>query len=178
MAFFKSFLNSIKKVFKNRTQKKFKKSHRKFPSRTKRKKTAVPKKSKTFKRKHKTKRIKPKKHSKLIERDFLYQSKRKELRKHKKPGSRLEKNLNNKEILIGEITHFFPRIQVGVVKILNREMKVDDKVHIKGKISDFSQKVASIQIESVDVGVAKKGQLVGFKLDSPAKAGDKVFKLK
>jgi hypothetical protein len=37
--------------------------------------------------------------------------------------------------------------------------------------------VESLQIESEDVKVAPKGQLVGLKVIKPAKPGDKVFKL-
>ncbi len=82
-----------------------------------------------------------------------------------------------KAIPVGEITHFFSRIGVVVVKITKGEIAVGDELHIKGRVTDFIQKVKSLQIESVDVRGAHRGQLVGLKVGKQARAGDKVFKL-
>ena len=81
------------------------------------------------------------------------------------------------EILVGEITHYFARIQVVVVKITKGEINVGERIHIKGKKSDFIQKISSLQIESVDVKSAKKGQLVGLKVEKQAEVGDKVYRI-
>lgn len=54
---------------------------------------------------------------------------------------------------------------------------VGDRVRVKGRGTDFAQKVASLQIESVNVRAARKGQLVGLKVGRAARAGDKVYKL-
>ena len=78
---------------------------------------------------------------------------------------------------MGEITHFFPRIQVCVLKVNKSEIKIGDKILIRTKNGSFEQQVKSLQIESVDVRIAKKGQLVGLKLNEPAQAGDKVFRM-
>jgi len=75
---------------------------------------------------------------------------------------------------IGVITHYFSKIQVVVIK-LTRELKVGERIHIKGRSSDFVQSVKSLQIESVDVKVAKKGQLVGLRVNKIAKEGDLVL---
>ena len=79
--------------------------------------------------------------------------------------------------LIGEITHFFPRIQVCVLKVLGSSIKQGDKILIIGKDRRFQQSVQSLQIESLDVKSAKRGDLVGLKLVQPARVGDKVFAL-
>ncbi|MBI3602015.1 MAG: hypothetical protein HY209_03885 [Candidatus Omnitrophica bacterium] len=76
----------------------------------------------------------------------------------------------------GEITHYFDRIKVGVVKISRGTILIGDRLTIVGKKSKFVQKVWSMQIESQDVKVAKKGQLIGLKVDKPAQAGDVVYK--
>jgi len=78
---------------------------------------------------------------------------------------------------IGAITHYFSRIQVVVIK-LTKELKVGDKIRIKGNSTNFVQLVKSLQIESVDVKAAKKGELVGLKVEKNAKEGDLVFRLK
>lgn len=81
----------------------------------------------------------------------------------------------NSSLPIGQITHFFPRIQVCVLKVSGHGIKVGDQILIVGKDRRFPQKVRSLQIESVDVKSAKRGDLVGLKLDKPAAVGDKVF---
>jgi len=78
---------------------------------------------------------------------------------------------------IGEITHYFSRIQVVVIK-LTKGLKVGEKIRIKGSSNDFVQTVKSLQIESVDVKAAKKGELVGLKVQKIAKEGDLVFRVK
>ena len=77
---------------------------------------------------------------------------------------------------IGEITHYFDRIKVAVLKINQGTVLIGDRLTIvSGKIK-FVQKVWSMQIESEDVKVAKKGQLIGIKVDKQVNPGDKVYK--
>ena len=76
----------------------------------------------------------------------------------------------------GEITHYFERIKVCVVKITQGSVLIGDRLTIKGPKTSFIQKVWSMQIESVDVKVAKKGQLIGLKVDKPVTVGDIVYK--
>jgi translation elongation factor EF-G len=85
------------------------------------------------------------------------------------------KKKEEKEIVIGEITHFFSKIQVAVVKVLKGPINAGDHVRIKGKNTDFIQKINSMQVESVDVKQAKKGQLIGLKVIKEARVGDKVL---
>ena len=82
---------------------------------------------------------------------------------------------SSEKLRVGEITHFFSKIRVGVVKVVGSNIKVGDRILIIGRKNSFNQKVISLQIESRDVSVAKKGQLVGLKLDKPATVGDKIF---
>jgi hypothetical protein len=76
----------------------------------------------------------------------------------------------------GEVTHYFERIKVCVVKITHGTVLIGDKLTIVGKKSKFIQKVWSMQIESEDVKIAKKGQLIGLKVDKPIEVGDVVYK--
>ena len=99
------------------------------------------------------------------------QSPRKKIRKIK-PSS---KKAVIKEIPVGEVTHFFPRIKVIVVK-MKGGLHVGDQIHIKGKQTDFKQKVKSLQIESVNVPSVHRGQLVGLKVIRAAGKGDLVLK--
>jgi putative protease len=76
---------------------------------------------------------------------------------------------------IGEITHFFPKISVAVVK-LKAEMKKGDKIKIEGHGKSFTQKVGSMQIEHEQIDTAKKGKEIGMKVSEEVKEGDLVFK--
>lgn len=75
---------------------------------------------------------------------------------------------------VGEITHYFSKIGVCVVKV-KRPLAVGDKIQIKGHTTDFIQTVESMQVEGRDVRMARKGQLVGLKVKEPTRPGDEVY---
>jgi hypothetical protein len=77
---------------------------------------------------------------------------------------------------IGEITHYFSRISVCVIK-LRADVRTGDVIYIKGATTDFKQKIKSLQIESVDVKIARKGNLAGLKVAHAVRAGDRVYKV-
>lgn len=93
-----------------------------------------------------------------------------------KKSSNMEDNRNH--VLLGVITHYFSKIKVVVVKVNSGKLVVGDYIRIKGKSTDFSQKVVSLQVESVDVKIVKKGQLVGLRVKKKPKEGDLVYILK
>jgi len=78
---------------------------------------------------------------------------------------------------IGKITHYFSKINVGVLELSQGVLKVGDTIHIKGHTTDFYQKVESLQVEHAPVEVAKPGQPVGIKVESPVREHDLIFKV-
>ncbi len=76
---------------------------------------------------------------------------------------------------VGEIVHYFGEIQVGVVKVTNGSLKVDDKIKIKGATTDLEQEVGSLQIDKKDVKEIKKGEEAGMKVDDRVREGDAVY---
>ncbi|MDD4994408.1 MAG: translation elongation factor-like protein [Candidatus Pacebacteria bacterium] len=78
------------------------------------------------------------------------------------------------EKLIGKITHYFSKIQVAIIE-LTGEIKIGDKIHIKGHNTDFEQDITSMQIDRVDVEKAKKGDAIGLKVDEKVREGDEVY---
>ncbi len=76
----------------------------------------------------------------------------------------------------GEITHYFGRIKVCVVKVTQGSILIGDRLTITGTKTSFVQKVWSMQIENKDVKVARRGQLIGLKVDKPVAVGDIVYK--
>ena len=81
-----------------------------------------------------------------------------------------------KEKEIGCITHYFGKISVGIIK-LKAEMKVGDKIHIKGVHDDFVQVIKSMQENHKDILKAKKGALVGIKVKKIVHVNDKVYRV-
>ncbi len=80
------------------------------------------------------------------------------------------------EKLIGKISHFFNKISVGIIELID-ELKMGDKIHIKGSGTDFEQNVDSMQVEHQDVPAAKQGDAVGLKVAEKVKEGDEVYKI-
>jgi len=78
--------------------------------------------------------------------------------------------------VIGEVTHFFPHVSAGVMK-LSGELKVGDMVHIKGHTTDFKQTVDSMQINHITVSEARKGDEIGLRVKDRVRIGDVVYKL-
>jgi len=84
--------------------------------------------------------------------------------------------LKEKENLLGRVTHYFPHVQAAVIK-LKMPMSVGDKIKVKGHTTDFKQVITSLQIDRVAVESAKKGQEIGFQVESRVRRGDKVTKI-
>lgn len=78
---------------------------------------------------------------------------------------------------IGQITHFFSKINVGVMKLDKGGVIIGDTIHIKGATTDFYQKIESIQVEHEPVEKAEKGMEVGLKVEGPVRENDVVFKV-
>jgi len=79
------------------------------------------------------------------------------------------------EKLIGKITHYFGNLEVGVVELSDGELKVGDKIHIKGNQTDFEQEVTSLQVEKNSVDVIKVGESAGIKVNDRTRENDEVY---
>ena len=78
---------------------------------------------------------------------------------------------------IGKVTHYYDKIGVAVIE-LNNSLAAGDEIKISGHDNEFTQKVESMQVEHKAVEKAKKGDLVGLKVDKKVKEGDEVFRVK
>ncbi len=76
---------------------------------------------------------------------------------------------------IGQITHVFNKISVGIIELTDT-LKLGDKIHVKGAHDDFTQAIDSMQIEHEKVEIANSGDSVGIKFNSSVHINDKVFK--
>ncbi|KKQ90870.1 MAG: Translation elongation factor-like protein [Berkelbacteria bacterium GW2011_GWA1_39_10] len=77
---------------------------------------------------------------------------------------------------IGEISHFYSKIGVGIID-LKDTLKKGDKVKIKGHSTEIDQDIDSIQVDHKEVEEAKKGDIVGVKVSDKVREGDKVYKI-
>lgn len=75
---------------------------------------------------------------------------------------------------IGEITHYYNNIGVGVIA-LKKGLAKGDNIVIAGRGMEFEQTVSSMQVEHEEVEKAKPGDDVGLKVDQAVKEGDAVY---
>ena len=78
---------------------------------------------------------------------------------------------------IGKITHYFSKINVGVLELSKGKLQIGDTIHIKGHTTDLYQKVESMQVEHKPVDSAQPGETVGLKVESPVRENDLVLKV-
>lgn len=78
---------------------------------------------------------------------------------------------------IGKITHYFSKLNVGILELTQGKLQSGDTIHVKGHTSDFFQKVESMQVEHASVDSAEVGQSVGLKVEGPVRENDRVFKV-
>lgn len=76
---------------------------------------------------------------------------------------------------IGEVTHFYDKIGVAIVKF-NKEIGLGIKIRFKGATTDFESTIDSMQFDHKPVEAAKKNQEVGIKVKERVREGDGVFK--
>ncbi|MDI6806206.1 MAG: translation elongation factor-like protein [Candidatus Aenigmarchaeota archaeon] len=81
-----------------------------------------------------------------------------------------------KKQLVGTIAHYYGKIGVGVVDLVDT-LKVGDEILIQGNVTNLRQKVESMEIEHKQVESATKGQSIGLKTVDRVREGDQVFKI-
>lgn len=78
---------------------------------------------------------------------------------------------------IGVVIHYWSKIGVAGLKIMDGELRIGDTIHVKGQTSDFTQSVESMQIEQESLEVARPGDEIGLKVAEHARENDEVFKV-
>jgi translation initiation factor IF-2 len=81
------------------------------------------------------------------------------------------------EVKIGQVSHYFGKIQVAAIELTEGGLSVGETIHIKGHTSDFMQEIDSMQIDKASVERAEKGQSIGIRVKEHARVGDEVFKV-
>lgn len=77
---------------------------------------------------------------------------------------------------IGEVTHYFNKINVAVIE-LEKPLYKGDRLHFLGAHTDFPQVIESIQVEHEDVEEVDAGGEAAVKVAKRVRRGDSVFRL-
>jgi len=77
---------------------------------------------------------------------------------------------------VGRVVHSYPAAGAAVVE-LSGELARGDTIHVRGKTSDFVQRVESLKRRGRRVERAKAGQQIGLEVEKRARVGDQVFRV-
>ncbi len=80
------------------------------------------------------------------------------------------------EVLVGKITHYFNRIGVAVLDLIDG-IQIGDTISIVGHTTEFTQRVESLEINHQKVESAGPGDDVALKVWDYVRRGDEVFKI-
>jgi translation elongation factor EF-1alpha len=83
-----------------------------------------------------------------------------------------------KQTKIGQVIHYFDKINVAIVKLTKGDLKIGDSVKLTDKEgNEFVQEVDSMQIEHASIDIAKAGDEFGLKVKKEIRSKSEVFKL-
>lgn len=80
------------------------------------------------------------------------------------------------EVEVGRVTGYFGKVGVAAIEIHAGDLRIGDTIRIRGKNTDFSQTVESMEVEHQPVDTAVPGQVVGIKVRERARERDLVYK--
>jgi translation initiation factor IF-2 len=82
------------------------------------------------------------------------------------------------EIAIGKVAGYFGRIGVAAINITDGELRIGDRIKIKGHVTDFEQEVESMQSEHENLERAEAGTDIGIKVKEKVREHDTVYVLR
>ncbi|MGD8744488.1 MAG: U32 family peptidase C-terminal domain-containing protein [Candidatus Woesebacteria bacterium] len=78
---------------------------------------------------------------------------------------------------VGKVTHYYDKIEVAIIELDSNLSKGDKIKFVRGGEDLFEQTVESMQVEHEKIETAKKGDVIGLKVDDEVKEGAEVYKL-
>ncbi|MFH1769816.1 MAG: hypothetical protein ABH833_04090 [Parcubacteria group bacterium] len=75
---------------------------------------------------------------------------------------------------LGEVTHWYDKLGVAVLK-LTANLNKGDAIKVVRGDAEFEDTVSSMQVDHEDVESAKKGDEVALKLSQKAKQGSEIY---
>lgn len=80
------------------------------------------------------------------------------------------------EVEVGRVARYFGKVGVAAIEIHAGDLQVGDTIRIRGKTTDVSQRVESMEMEHQPIHTAAPGQLVGIKVRERVREHDLVYK--
>ena len=81
------------------------------------------------------------------------------------------------EKAIGVVVRYFAKIGVAAIRITEGELKVGDRIRIKGHSTDLEEDIESMQVEHENVPKAGVGTDVGIKVKERVREHDVIYLL-
>jgi len=78
---------------------------------------------------------------------------------------------------VGVIVKFFAKPSVAAIEVTGGVVKTGDLLKYKGHTTDFTEEVASMEVDNKPVEEAKVGDLIGIKVKERVRESDKVYKV-
>jgi putative protease len=78
---------------------------------------------------------------------------------------------------VGVVVNFYAKPSVAAIKVTSGSIKKGDLLKYKGHTTDFTEEVASIEIDNQPVEEAKADDLIGIKVKERVRENDKVYKV-
>src|SRR5882724_5167288 len=81
------------------------------------------------------------------------------------------------EQLVGTVVHYFKGPSVAVVRVTEGALAVGDHIRFHGHTTDFTEQIASMEVNHLKVPVAKAGDEVAIQVADRTRQHDQVFKV-
>src|SRR3989442_2846544 len=81
------------------------------------------------------------------------------------------------EQLIGTVVHYFKGPSVAVVRVTEGELAVGDQVRFHGHTTDFSEQIASMEVNHQKVDRARPGEEVAIQVTDRTRQHEQVLKV-
>lgn len=167
---FKKLFKILKRALRRSFRLKIK--HRRKKKKVYRKKLKIRYKRYKKRSKSRVKIRKKKKKKKIIKRKKSRARLKKGSKKPPKKSVPKRKTVEAREI--GDITHYFPKVNAAVVQLKDK-ISIGDAIWIKGSTTDFKQTVGSLQIDRKPIEKAGRGKEIGLEVFKEVRVGDKVY---
>jgi len=78
---------------------------------------------------------------------------------------------------VGVVVKFFSKPSVAAIDVTKGSIKKGDTLMYKGHTTDFTEEVASMEIDNQSVDEAKVGDMIGIQVKERVREKDKVYKV-
>src|SRR4029077_20211569 len=79
---------------------------------------------------------------------------------------------------IGVVTHYYSHLAVAIIRLESGTLRVGDVIHIRGHITDFIQKLESLEVNHAPLTQVGPTEEFGLKVVEHAREHDVVFKVR